>query len=112
MKTDELLNLDFRDEKNKKIIQKALKKIKPLSRYEQDVPIEALEKLLFLMCKKYNIVPNWITMSFTANDKNTVYSANVQSGKNFKSFGYVHGMCLYELMAKLCIKIYAIVKVK
>ena len=47
MKTEQILNLDFRKEENQGIIQKVLRKIKPLSKYSDEVvPIEAIEKLV------------------------------------------------------------------
>ena len=55
MKTEDIINLDCRKEENKEIIQKVLRKIKPLSRYPDgcDIPFEAIEKAITVMCKKY-----------------------------------------------------------
>ena len=45
MTTNEIINLDYREKKNQEIIQKALRKIKPLSKYSEEyVPYSALEK--------------------------------------------------------------------
>ena len=66
MRTDQILNLDYREEESKEIIQKVLRKIKPLSRYslDEDVPIEALEKLIKVMVHKYEITPQWINITY------------------------------------------------
>ena len=46
MKTEDILNLDYREKENKQIIQKALLNIKPLSKFsDEKIPLEALEKL-------------------------------------------------------------------
>ena len=51
MKTEDIINLDCRKEENKEIIQKVLRKIKPLSRYPDgcDIPFEAIEKAITVM---------------------------------------------------------------
>ena len=51
------MNLDCRKEENKEIIQKVLRKIKPLSKYSvgECIPISALEKAITVMTKKYNM---------------------------------------------------------
>lgn len=111
MRTDQILNLDYREEESKEIIQKVLRKIKPLSRYspDEDVPIEALEKLIKAMVHKYEIAPQWIN---TAYDEPVlaVYSAGVKETVNHEWLGNVYGICIYELFAKLSIKMYAEIK--
>ena len=66
MKTEQILNLDYRKEESQEIIQKVLRKIKPLSKYsdESNIPIEAIEKLIRVLVQKYEITPQWMTMSY------------------------------------------------
>lgn len=111
MKTDQILNLDYRKEESKKIIQKVLRKIKPLSRYsdERDVPIEAIEKLIRVICQKYEIMPQWMSMSYHERTL-CIYSIGIKTTTDHKWLGTVHGMCLYEIFAKLAIKMYSEVR--
>ena len=111
MKTEQILNLDYRKEENKEIIQKVLKKIKPLSKYsdEIDVPIEAIEKLVRVLVQKYEITPQWMTMSYFEPILG-LYSIGVKTTTDHKWLGTVYGMCLYEVFAKLAIKMYSEVK--
>ena len=111
MKTEQILNLDYRKEGNKEIIQKVLRKIKPLSRYsdEIDVPIEAIEKLVRVLVQKYEITPQWMTMSYFESILG-LYSIGVKTTTDHKWLGTVYGMCLYEVFAKLAIKMYSEIK--
>ena len=111
MRTDQILNLDYREEENKEIIQKVLRKIKPLSRYslDEDVPIEVLEKLVKVMVHKYEITPQWINITYDE-PVLAIYSVGVKETVNHEWLGNVYGMCIYELFAKLSIKMYAEIK--
>jgi hypothetical protein len=111
MKTDQILNLDYRKEETKEIIQKVLRKIKPLSKYsdEYDIPLEAIEKVIRILSQKYEITPQWMTMSLYESAVN-IYSIGVKTTTDHKWLGTVYGMCLYEVFAKLAIKMYSEVK--
>lgn len=112
MKTDEILNLDYRNEEAKETIQKVLRKIKPLSKYSDEydsVPLEAIEKLIRVLYQKYEITPQWMTMSLHESAVN-VYSIGVKTTTDHKWLGTVYGMCLYEVFAKLAIKMYSEIK--
>ena len=111
MKTVQILNLDFRKEEGHEIIQKVLRKIKSLSSYsdESNVPIEAIEKLIRVLVQKYEIIPQWMTMSYFEPSFG-IYSIGVKTTTEHEWLGTVYGMCLYEVFAKLAIKIYSEVK--
>lgn len=111
MKTDEIINLDYRKEESKEIIQKVLRKIKPLSKYsdESNIPIEAIEKLIRVLVQKYEITPQWMSMSYFEPILG-IYSIGVKTTTDHKWLGTVYGMCLYEVFAKLAIKMYSEVK--
>ena len=113
MKTEQILNLDYRKEESQEIIQKVLRKIKPLSKYsdESNVPIEAIEKLIRVLVQKYEITPQWMTMSF-CEPVLGIYSIGVKTTTDHKWLGNVYGMCLYEVFAKLAIKMYSDIKSK
>lgn len=111
MKTEQILNLDYRKKENQEIIQKVLRKIKPLSKYseESNIPIKAIEKLVHVIVKKYEIIPQWIAMSYHE-PTFCIYSIGVKTTTDYKCLGTVYGMCLYEVFAKLAIKMYSEVK--
>lgn len=112
MKTDEILNLDYRKEETKEIIQKVLRKIKPLSKYSDEyesIPLEAIEKLIRVLYQKYEITPQWMTMSLHESAV-SVYSIGVKTTTDHRWLGTVYGMCLYEVFAKLAIKMYSEIK--
>lgn len=110
MKTEQILNLDYRKEESQEIIQKVLTKIKPLSKYSDEfVPLEAIEKLIRVLCQKYEITPQWMTMSYHEPILG-LYSIGVKTTTDHKWLGTVYGMCLYEVFAKLAIKMYSEVK--
>lgn len=111
MKTEDILNLDYRKEESQEIIQKVLRKIKPLSKYseEEQLPLEAIEKLIRVLCQKYEITPQWMTMSFYEPVLG-IFSIGVKTTTDHKWLGTVYGMCLYEVFAKLAIKMYSEIK--
>ena len=111
MKTEQSLNLDYRKEESQEIIQKVLRKIKPLSKYsdENDIPIEAIEKLIRVLVQKYEITPQWMSMSYFEPILG-IYSIGVKTTTDHKWLGTVYGICLYEVFAKLAIKMYSEVK--
>lgn len=110
MKTEQILNLDYRKEESQEIIQKVLTKIKPLSKYSDEfVPLEAIEKLIRVLCQKYEITPQWMTMSYNEPILG-IYYIGVKTTTDHKWLGTVYGMCLYEVFAKLAIKMYSEVK--
>lgn len=111
MKTEQILNLDYRKEESQEIIQKVLRKIKPLSRYsdETNIPIEAIEKLVHVLVKKYEIMPQWMSMSYFESIL-SIYSISIKTTTDDKWLGTVYGMCLYEVFAKLAIKMYSEIK--
>ena len=111
MKTEQILNLDYRKEESQEIIQKVLRKIKPLSKYsdESNIPIEAIEKLVRVLVQKYEITPQWMSMTYFEPILG-IYSIGVKTTTDHKWLGTVYGMCLYEVFAKLAIKVYSEVK--
>ena len=110
MKTEQILNLDYRKEESQQIIQKVFTKIKPLSKYSDEfVPLEAIENLIRVLCQKYEITPQWMTMSYHEPILG-LYSIGVKTTTDHKWLGTVYGMCLYEVFAKLAIKMYSEVK--
>lgn len=112
MTTNQVLNLDFRKEENKEIIQKVLRQIKPLSRYsdECEIPFSALEKAITVMCKKYMMRIQSITPDMWANNEYTIWRAVLTNDVNLKLIDKVYGVTLYELFAKCAIRLYAEVK--
>lgn len=109
MTTEKLLWADYTSESGKAVVQKALRKIGPLAKCEpgEDVPLEKVERLIKAMVAKYEIVPQWICMDYTASDKGILFSVGVKSAKTHQWLGSVHGVSAYEVFAKLAIKMYA-----
>ena len=109
MKTEDILNLDYRKEENQESIQRVLRKIKPLSKFSDDenIPFEKLEKLIGLYQNKYAIKIQYIIPNY---EGSIIYSASLLRSDNFKWIGNVYGMCMYELFAKIAIKMYTEIK--
>lgn len=109
MTTKEIINLDYRKEENKEIIQKVLRQIKPLSKYPDgcDIPFHDLEKAVTVMCKKYKMRVNQLIPDIQANDKSVVWRAWLLNETNLKTIDMVYGISLYEVLAKISIRLYA-----
>lgn len=109
MTTKDLLNIDYREEKNKFIIQKALLKIKPLSKFsdEEYVPIEAIEKMIHLICSKYKVWIKDITLDSQSNEMYDIFRCNVIDESNLEYIETIYGICTYELFAKIVILLWS-----
>ena len=68
-----------------------------------------IEKVAKVLVCKYEIAPQWMTFSY-AEAILGVYSVSVKTTTDHKWLGNVYGCCLYEVMAKLVIKMYSDIK--
>lgn len=109
MTTNEILELDCRDEENQKVIQKVLKQIGPLSKFsvEEDVPFEYVEKLVTVLCKKYNMRVKDFVPDVWSNKAANVWRATVIDDTNLKTIKLVYGLSVYEVFAKTAILMYS-----
>lgn len=107
MNTNDLLNLDYNVKHNQLIIQKALRKIKPLANYDlsEDIPLLKLELLVVKYEKKYPIIINYIEPTSIPGEINC-YRAVVRNTNTGEILKTIYGCCLYELFCKLSIYFY------
>ena len=112
MKTEQIMNLDCRKEENKEIIQKVLRKIKPLSKYSVDecIPISALEKAITVMTKKYNMHIREFVLDTQSNAKNGIWRVVIINDNDLSILEVIYGITSYEAFAKTTIRLYAEVK--
>lgn len=107
MTTKEILELDCRNEHEKRIIEKALKKIKPLAKYEDEIPMDKIEKAIKIMSEKYGMMVRCIYMDNRSNKECPVYGAFVVNESDLKDIASVFGTTVFELFAKTAIAMYA-----
>lgn len=107
MTTKQLLELDCREEENMRIIQKALKIIKPLSKEPGIVPLEKMERAIKVMCEKYHLWVREICLDVDAGDKCIVWRVTAIDIINLKTIGVAYGCTLYEVIAKMTILLYS-----
>lgn len=110
MKTEDILNLDCRKEESREIIQKALKRIKPLSKYSDEIPLEAIEKLIGVLVKKYAITVQSINLCFIDEKRSLYYSCGIIENDEHQWLGNCYGITMYELLSKVAIKLYSDIK--
>ena len=94
MKTEQIMNLDCRKEENKEIIQKVLRKIKPLSKYSVDecIPISALEKAITVMTKKYNMHIREFVLDTQSNAKNGIWRVVIINDNDLSILEVIYGI--------------------
>ena len=112
MTTEQIINLDFRKEENKIIIQKVLRKIKPLSRYsdEYDIPLDAIEKAITIMSKKYEMHISHMNSDYCSNKEYIIWRLSIYDDRTLVELNSIHAVSVYELFAKIAICMYAHVK--
>ena len=110
MTTNQIMELDYREDESKKIIQKVLKKIKPLSKYseEEDVPFEMIEKLIVVLSKKYNMRVRDFVPDVWSNSQHSIWRATIINDTNLQTIKLVYGISVYEVFAKAAICMYSV----
>lgn len=109
MTTNQILELDCRIEKNREVIQKVLRQIKPLAKYPEgkQVPIEKIERCFKVLCNKYDIrIPFGFSFDTQASDEYVIWRCKIETLKGC-DIGIAHGCTFYECMAKAVILIYS-----
>lgn len=104
MTTEQLLELDCRAEENKEKIKKALKKIKPLKKYDV-APLEALEKCLKLLGRKYGITCREISSDIISGE-DIIWRSTIFDMYNLNTIRTVYGCTMYEALAKTVIAVF------
>ena len=112
MNTKQIINLDCSKKENQETIQKVLRQIKPLSKYsdEKEIPFDALEKVILVICKKYMVRVNQLVPDIWANEERIIWRACLINDVNYKTIDMVYGISLYEVFAKTAIRLYAEVR--
>ena len=112
LRVRDILQLDYREEENKEVIQNMLKKIKPFSKYEnEDVEISKIEKFIGVATKKYDLYVRDIMFASIVTDNNEIlYNLHLYRESDLQIICEIYGCELYELMAKTAIYIYALIK--
>lgn len=111
MKTENIMNLDCREDENQEIIQRVLRQIKPLSKYpDGDIPLSAIEKAIYVMCKKYCMRIRDFTPDVWSNKNNTIWRATIVNDITLEIIDLVYGLSIYEVFAKSAIRLYAEVR--
>ena len=112
MRVRDILQLDYKEEENKEVIQNMLKKIKPFSKYEdEDVEMSKIEKFIGVATKKYDLYVRDIMFASIVTDNNEIlYNLHLYRESDLQIICEIYGCELYELMAKTAIYIYALIK--
>lgn len=120
MKLKEALISDVRKEGVWEELHNLLCKIPPLKKYSSDnrVPIEKLEKLMWLFDEKYGVRMQYIMLipqkSLRGNHKvdEYFYSCSIKNKHDQSWVGTVHGQTIYECYVKMVLLSYGHIKSK
>ena len=110
MTMNQILNLDCREDGSDEVIQKYLKKIKPLSKYKatEDVPFCKVERVITVLSKKYNMRIREFVPDVWSNNEETIWRAVLIDDRNLNQAGVIFGLSLYEVFAKTAIYMYSV----
>lgn len=112
MTTAELLNLDFRSKENVIKLYKALKLIPPLSKMSDgEIKQQHLEKALHIMCNKYGMFIR-IWQDPQSGGEHDIWRCQVFGADTLGGLVAVYGISLFEILIKVNIAVYAIVRKK
>lgn len=105
---NQVLNLDYREEENKEVIQSYLKKIKPLAKCDGKVPLTKIERVITVLSKKYNMRVRDFVPDVWSNESEIIWKAVLIDDRNLNQVGVIYGLSLYEVFAKTAIYMYSI----
>ena len=110
MTTNQLLNLDFSSQDNRKKLFKALRLIPPLAKIPEDeIEPYHLEKALHIMCNKYNMFVH-IQQDPVSGDGYDIWSCQIYSTRTLNELGKIYGTTLFEVFVKVNIAVYSEVR--
>ena len=113
MTTQELLDMDMSKRKNKDIICKILHKVEPVQiqhSYEGEMSLKVLEKALLEMCAQYSYGVQTIYPYFEEKQFRFYTASVIKKTDTTIWCGNVYGKTMWEIFAKLIIKIYSEIK--
>lgn len=115
MTIKQVIDSDCQVPENAEMLQKALQKIKPLSKYSEEVPQWAIEKVIHSMCHKYKVWVKEIAQDPWSNAKfdiwrSTVVEDGLDKVSELWKIKPVFGATIYEVLAKTALLIYCLVK--
>lgn len=113
MTTKEVVGLDCTVDENMEILQRVLRQIKPLSKYSEEVPQWAIEKVIHSMCHKYKLWVKEIAQDPWSNAKFDIWRVTLVEDEKVSEWGKikpVFGATIYEVLAKTAILIYSMIK--
>lgn len=112
MTTDQLLNLDCRDQENYEKLMKAIRKIKPFDNYsiDENIPISLYEKYIHKVFDKYKVKIGFAF--YITNIPPYYYTVCLRETTGKASFSSIYGISIEETMAKLVIQLYDAIKTK
>jgi len=103
-----VLELDCRIDGNKILLQDALKTIKPLSKIKGDVPLQKIERVLKIICTKYNYLFKLFPDCYSGEDNYIIWKSEIIDYNNLDTVCDIYGCTVYECLAKTAIKLYSI----
>lgn len=112
MDVENILNIDYRTDEGKAEIQKALFEIPPVKRNcdeSKDVPIEAIEKVISVISRKYVIELKEITLSLIPHNNDMLYRVAIFRNPYY-TYKILYACCIYELLSKSAIYMYNEIK--
>ena len=112
MTTQELINLDCREDGSMELLQKALRFIPPLAKYKivEDVPIYKIEKVITVLTKKYNMRIRELKPDVWTNKNEVIWRSIIINDNDLSTTQMVYGLSLYECLAKTAICMYSLRK--
>ena len=113
MDLDKVLSADWRTKSGRQLVLDVLAKIKPISKYAADggqIPLVKIERLVWTIVERYEVDVVWIFVSH--DDAGMRYTVSVRSKQPGVTYKIVYGITLYEVMAKVAITMWDLIKRK
>lgn len=109
MDIDKILYIDCRKQENKKKLQNYLHTIPKYKNIKGDVPLDMLEKMLYLVTDRYAVTVQWISY-ICEGDNSRYWSCSLRDDSDYSFITTITAVTVYEVFAKLAICLYALVK--
>ena len=110
MKIKQVISGDFRKEEVRSEAQRWLKKIKILNKVtpeNEEVPIDALDKLLVKLLAKYPLRMQWVSLTISDDEELPWYTVSFKTKDTHEWLGSLYGVTIYEIYCKAVLFCYA-----
>lgn len=114
-----IVDYNFKNPDEKEKVLEILAEMKPFKKYDGDVPLEAMEKFIDIVCRKYKVRIGYVFLAFgigVSKDDGAKEALQIPydcvpiTSDKGERIAHINGYSMYEVFAKISIILYQKIK--